>query len=248
MNFNRKKNSFIKSEFKKNGYVVLKKIFDKDRVKNIKKKLFIYLNKKKKKLNKREIHFAKNTDIINSIHNLKWPYIKNIKNNKKIYQIVKLLLDNNFKSFGAEVFAKPAKIGMAVPIHQDNFYWNISNSKGITIWIALNDSSKKNGALFYYKKSQKLGLLDHTVSFALGSSQKVKNLKVLKKYKKISPKLKAGDVLIHHCLVVHGSNKNKSNNNRVGLTLRYIGKNSKVDKKAKIKYERQLNKQFKFLN
>ena len=75
---------------------------------------------------------------------------------------------------------------MEVPIHQDNFYWNLNNSKGLTVWIALDKCTKKNGALFYFAKSQKIGLLKHKPSYAPGSSQVLKNKRILKKfYKKL---------------------------------------------------------------
>ena len=41
------------------------------------------------------------------------------------------------------------------------------------------------------------------------------------------PILNAGDILIHHCLVVHGSMRNLSDKDRTGLTMRYIGKSTK---------------------
>ena len=58
----------------------------------------------------------------------------------------------------------------------------------------------------------------------------------------ITPKINIGDCIIHHCLAVHGSYKNTSSKSRRGLTVRYIGKSSKIDKKKKKKYELQLKK------
>ena len=72
----------------------------------------------------------------------------------------------------------------------------------------------------------------------------IKNKKILKKFKKITPNLNIGDVLIHHCLIIHGSQKNRSNKDRAGLTMRYIGKSSCIDKTGKKKYEKNLKKQF----
>ena len=134
---------------------------------------------------------------------------------------------------------------MAVPIHQDNFFWNLNNSKGLTVWIALDKCTKKNGAIFYFKKSQQKGLIGHKPSYVPGTSQEIKNKKILKKFKKISPELNKGDLLIHHCLVIHGSKKNTSRKSRVGLTMRYIGKSSKINNSAKKKYEKNLKKQLK---
>ena len=82
-------------------------------------------------------------------------------------------MNDKLSNFGAEVFAKPAVVGMSVPIHQDNYYWNLNNAKGVTVWIALDKSTKKNGALFYYKSSHKLRLLKHKNSYTPGSSQKI---------------------------------------------------------------------------
>ena len=69
---------------------------------------------------------------------------------------------------------------MAVPIHQDNYFWNINNSKGLTVWIALDKCTKKNGALFYFTKSQLKGLLSHKPSFCtrhITSFEKHENFK-----------------------------------------------------------------------
>ncbi len=233
----------LKKNFDKNGFVTINNFFNKTKIKNLKKNLFNFIEKNEKNSKKKQIHYAKGSKKINSIHNLKWPYIKKLRDNKNLRKIVEKLISDKLKNFGAEVFAKPPKVGLAVPIHQDNYYWNVDNSKGVTIWLALDKCTKKNGALFYYSKSQKLGILKHKSSFVPGSSQTLNDLKVLKKFKKTTPALNIGDILIHHCLVIHGSDKNNSNRSRVGLTVRYIGKSSKINQSAKLRYEKSLKKQ-----
>ena len=121
MMLNNKKLEKIKNSFDTNGYITLRNFFEKKKIKSVKKNLFHFLNKQKLKLKKREIHFAKNSELINSVHHLKWPYVKKFRKNRRIVKIVEYLLNENIKSFGAEVFAKPAKVGMEVPIHQDNY-------------------------------------------------------------------------------------------------------------------------------
>lgn len=236
----------IKKTFQKEGFVIINNVFPKKKIKLVKKRLFDFLKKKKASLGKRKIHFANNSKLINSVHHLNWGYVKKVRRNKKIVNIVKVLLNEKIKDFGAEVFAKPAKVGMRVPIHQDNFYWNLDKAKGLTVWIALDKCRKKNGAIFYYRNSQKLGLLDHRSSYAPGSSQVLKDKKILKKFKKVTPELDPGDILIHDCLIIHGSNKNISKKDRTGLTMRYIAKSSKINKAAKHKYEKALKKQINY--
>ena len=145
----------------------------------------------------------------------------------------------------SELFAKPAKYGLPTPIHQDNYYWCFKNSNALTVWIALDKVSKSNGGICYYEKSHSLGLLKHVPSYAKGSSQKISNKKILKRCKKVFPNLYPGDALIHHSLIAHGSGRNMSNFSRRGLTLQYKAKNSKIDKKLKMNYEKQLKKQIK---
>ena len=143
----------------------------------------------------------------------------------------------------AEYFAKPARIGLYSPVHQDNFYWNVKNNNALTIWVALNSSSKKNGGVFYYDKSHKIGLLNHTNSFAKGSSQKIKNEKILQNYQKSFPTLKPGDALIHHVLVAHGSMNNKSSKPRKGVTFQFKDKSAQYDLKKIKLYKRNLKLQ-----
>ena len=55
-------------------------------------------------------------------------------------------------------------------------------------------------------------------------------------------------MLIHHCLIVHGSNANKSSKSRKGFTIQYKDKNSKYNKKLLINYKKNLSKQLKARN
>ena len=144
---------------------------------------------------------------------------------------------------------KPKKTGKSSPVHQDNFYWNIKDNKALNVWIACTNSSKKNGGVFYFEKSHKKGVLKHVPSFAKGSSQKIKNQKMLiKKYKRVLPQLNKGDALFHHCEIAHGSSANKSLTSRIGLTFQFKDKDSKYDKKLIKKYEKKLLYQVKQRN
>ena len=114
-------------------------------------------------------------------------YVKNIKKNKKLINIIENLFSEKIVDMGSELFAKPSRKGLsASPYHQDNFYFCLDNAKAVTVWIALEKANKLNGGVEYFMGSHKGKLLKHIPSYAPGSSQKVKNLNILKKYKKIS--------------------------------------------------------------
>ena len=46
-------------------------------------------------------------------------------------------------------------------------------------------------------------------------------------FKKVFPNLKPGDAIVHNPEIIHGSYKNNSNEDRIGLVLSFKGKNSK---------------------
>ena len=88
-----------------------------------------------------------------------------------------MLFANLYNSRACELFTKPSKIGLAAPIHQDNYYWAVKGSNALTLWIALEASKRNNGCVHYYDGSHEYGILDHEPSFAKGSSQKVSDIK-----------------------------------------------------------------------
>ena len=233
----------FKKRYDDKGYVVVRNFLDKKKVSEIKLDLINFALKNAKKFKKGEINFTPSKEI-NSLHNLKdWRWGKKLQKNRILRKICTTLINEKIEDFGAELFSKPAKNGMPAPIHQDNFYWCVDGSNALTVWIALEDSGKKNGGIFYYDGTHKLGVLEHKPSFAPGSSQTIKYMDGMKFFKKTLPELKAGDCIIHHSCSVHGSGANKSNFSRTGLTIRYKSASSKIDLDKKNSYLKSLNKQ-----
>ena len=236
--------------YQKNGWIKIRSFIKPYEIKEIRNKIDNFLKKKYDKYDARFINFVNNEkkpENINSFHKLddcKW--IRDFSQKKKLKTIVKKLLKTNFfKLRQAEYFAKPKKKGLSAPDHQDNFFWNLNDSNAITFWIALTDSNKKNGGIYYFNSSHNYGVLNHKKSYMKGTSQTVKDKKFLKKFSISCPSLKKGDALIHHSLIVHGSKKNKSNHSRKGITFQYIKNSAKIDLKKKIKYEKKLFEQIK---
>ena len=234
--------------FNDNGWVKIRNFSTKSEINEIKKKINQFLRKNYKQYSGRDINFLSNKKDwknINSFHKLHdCNFIQKFSKKKKIELLVKNFLNTKeIRLRASELFAKPKKYGLDVPIHQDNFYWCIKDAKALTMWIALEKTNKKNGGVFYFDKSHKLGLFKHVPSYKKGSSQMIKKNLKLKKLKKSYPSLNPGDCLIHHSLMVHGSNKNHSSNSRKGITFQFVNFYSKVDTIRKKKYEKSLKKQ-----
>ena len=240
----------IKKEFNLNGFVILRKIFSRKAI----SKILAEIEKIKLKsirIKNPHLHYTDDKKI-NTIHDIN-KYIKkgpvlNFSRKKEIVDILNYILNEKTKVRNIEFFLKPKKTGMKSPFHQDNYYWNFSNKKAVNLWIACSDSNINNGGVCYYVRSHKLGLIKHEISYAPGSSQKISN-KYLKKInlKKFYPSLKAGDCIIHHCEVVHGSNSNRSNKDRIGFVIGYKSIKAKIDKIKLYKYKKIVNKNIAFL-
>ena len=239
-----------KKEFYENGYCVVKNAFSKKTISILKTEI----SKIKKPITKKFKNLTKDKKI-NTAHHLDRFLKKNntlvkFSQDKNLKKIVRHILKKKVKVRNIELFLKPKKTGMMSPFHQDNYYWNINNNNNsLNIWLACTESNSKNGAVCYIKKSHKLGILDHEVSFVAGNSQKIPD-KVIKKIslQRVTPKLNPGDFIIHHSAVIHGSKKNISNKNREGLVISYKTADAKVNKKKLLIYRKKEKESLKKLN
>jgi ectoine hydroxylase-related dioxygenase (phytanoyl-CoA dioxygenase family) len=242
--------NLLKNHYKEKGWVLYKDLFSSNKINIVKVIIDNFLKKQVEETEKktRKINFIdeKNKDVgsINSFHELaKCDEIKSLANEKKILDIVEVFLSSKPEFRCCELFAKPAKIGLPSPDHQDNYYWGVKGSNALTVWIALDKSTKNNGCLHYYDGSHKFGILKHEASYAMGSSQKIYDKQFLKNFKVSYPELNPGDALIHHSLVVHGSSGNLSENNRKGWTIQFKDNLATYDDNQIKLYEQSLQKQ-----
>jgi ectoine hydroxylase-related dioxygenase (phytanoyl-CoA dioxygenase family) len=231
------------------GWVRIRNFISKKEAKFVKSLIEEFLAKQLNKFNSRNVNFANNKKEINSInsfHNLgNHPWIKKFSRKMKVKKFTDSLLGSQSEYKASELFAKPAKIGLPSPDHQDNYYWNVIGGNALTIWVALDKVSNKNGGLYYYEKSHKYGVFEHKPSFAKGSSQTIRNKKILKRFNKVTPSLNLGDALIHSSLIIHGSEANLSNLNRKGWTLQFKDIVSKYDYISIKRYLKNLKNQIK---
>lgn len=248
-NFNYNK---IISTYNKDGFVKVNKILDKDQLHSFKQEVDRICKILVKKYKAPYVNLTKDKKV-NTAHNLNKIFPKSILSNIKSYPFFKIFLkrifNDDFILRNVEIFAKPKSTGLAAPIHQDNYYWNVIDKKAVNVWISMNVANKSNGGLFYLKESHKLGLLEHQLSNVKGTSQEISK-DILNKllFKKISPSLNPGDCLIHHCEVIHGSNKNISKKDRTAVVLSFKAKNSKYDKNKLEIYKAKLNRILKKIN
>lgn len=177
---------------------------------------------------------------VNSIHALHhYPFFAELLHGLSMRNLASVYLGESVRPQAAELFAKPAKVGLPSPWHQDNAYWCLSPPVGVTIWIALDRCDVDNGALMYICGSHRVGALPHDPSYVPGSSLGIATAH-LPGDERVIPWLQPGDALLHHCLTVHGSLANTSERARCGVTLQYAGSSTTVDQEARHHYTQSL--------
>ncbi len=219
--------------YQKNGYVTPSwtlpdKILDK-LIQNINEIIDINSDIRPEQLVCPHINGGTNKELKNPNHN----FFLNLAYNEKIIKMISQLIGNNIILWGSQIFCKPAKDGMEVPMHQDSHYWPIKPMSTCSLWIAADESTKINGCLSvipgsHSKKIYKHKIIGNNTALDLGISQKdMQN----KKIKYIT--LKSGQMSLHHSNIIHGSEKNNSPHRRAGIVYRYMSSNSTFERNSK---------------
>ena len=139
------------------------------------------------------------------------------------------LSDGNIGMFSTHYFNKlPGPNGIATLWHADGLYWPLEPMEVLTLWVAVDRSDRENGCLRVVKGTH---IGNHTLKPDLSIKntlgQSTHTDEEIEREKVVDLELNPGDVSIHHANIVHGSEANKSNRRRCGLTIRYISTRTK---------------------
>jgi ectoine hydroxylase-related dioxygenase (phytanoyl-CoA dioxygenase family) len=126
------------------------------------------------------------------------------------------LLDGPVRFWHDQLFCKPAHHGGVVAWHQDYSYWTRTQPMAhLTCWIALDDSTRDNGCLYYVPGSHKWNLLPITgLAGDMNEIMTVLDEEQKQAFRPVPVELKRGQCSFHHPLTVHGSYENRSDRPR----------------------------------
>lgn len=237
----------LKNDFDINGYIKCHSSdinFNTDEMMNI---AFDFIDQFSKSPNCRVRDINIVDGQVNSFHRLhECDALMKIYRESGILDLCATLLNDDVEIRAAELFAKPGKVGLKVPFHQDNFLWCLEQGKALTVWIACKPVSVLNGGITYAVGSHKFKTVNHVPSNHPGTSQMISPEyfeKIALNCDFITPSLNKGDFLIHHSELLHGSDANQSIYPRHGLTIQVKAKNDKYDLNKLKAYEDSLQDQ-----
>lgn len=144
---------------------------------------------------------------------------------KEALDVVESFIGPDIALFSSHFICKPPGVGRAVPWHEDSAYWKglIEPSDVITIWLALDDSTRENGCMRVIPQTHGHGFSEYETvdreKFVFGARIKADQFD---ESKAVDLELRPGEFHLHHAKLIHGSNANTSPKRRCGYTMRYM--------------------------
>jgi len=151
------------------------------------------------------------------------PWMDQLVRHPAILDAVEDVLGPNLFCWGSQFFAKDAGDPAYVSWHQDGTYWGLSSPDVVTAWVALTPSLPENGCMRVVPGTHKRQV-PHEDTFAesnlLSRGQEI--AVEVDNAKAVDVVLQPGQMSLHHVLIFHGSEQNRSNIRRVGFAIRYV--------------------------
>ena len=125
--------------------------------------------------------------------------------------------------WNSSFFTKEASSAGYVSWHQDATYWGLSEPDVVTAWVGFTDSTPRNGNMQVVPGSHRHPVR-HVDTFhpdnLLSRGQEI--AVEVDEREAVDIVLAAGEMSLHHVLLVHGSRPNTSGDRRVGFAIRYV--------------------------
>jgi non-heme Fe2+,alpha-ketoglutarate-dependent halogenase len=142
----------------------------------------------------------------------------------KILDAVEDVIGPDILCWSTTFFTKEAHSPSFVSWHQDATYWGLSTNDVITAWVAFADAPVESGAMKFWPGSHLRNQIEHRDTFAadnlLTRGQEIAvDVPV---GEGVDVPLEAGEMSLHHVLLVHGSGPNTTADRRIGYAIRYI--------------------------
>ena len=155
------------------------------------------------------------------------PIFDKVCHNSKILDAVESIIGKDILVGGTTLFIKDPDNKGFVSWHQDAKYIGFEPHNWVTAWLAVTDANEENGCMRMWSGNHKEKIQEHKDTFnesnLLTRGQTVQNVPL---EKTIPNELKAGQLSLHHPMIVHGSTPNRSNSRRIGFVIQsYIGAN-----------------------
>ena len=151
------------------------------------------------------------------------PWADQIIRHPRILDAVEQVIGPNIFCWGSQFFSKDAGDNAYVSWHQDGNYWGLSSIDVVTAWVALTPSTLASGCMNVVPGTQDRHV-QHIDTYAEDNLlSRGQEIAVTVLPEEVVPiELQPGQMSLHHVMIFHGSEPNKSDHPRVGFAIRYV--------------------------
>ena len=143
-----------------------------------------------------------------------------IVHHDEILDAVECLIGPDIILTNTVLFIKEPNSLHHVTYHQDATYMGLEPQESLTAWIALTESTRKNGCVRMIQGSHLLDIQQHIDTFGedniLTRGQEIENID---EERALDIELEPGQMSLHHARTIHGSRPNKTAARRIGMAL-----------------------------
>lgn len=154
---------------------------------------------------------------------LLFPELWDLVRDPRILDPLERILGPDIFCIGSSTIEKEPHSDDYVAWHQDATFWGMDQLNGATAWLALTPSSRLSGCVQVLPGTHQKQLQHDAPGDPLnmlGAREKVRDLPNLDGA--VALELAPGQMSLHHPLILHGSEPNRSDQPRIGLAVRYF--------------------------
>jgi ectoine hydroxylase-related dioxygenase (phytanoyl-CoA dioxygenase family) len=230
----------LKKEFWKNGYVVIRNVFQKSEMDHLRDACHRY-DQFNAKIDELTEAISKGqrpsfSTIINHNSTDTRDILSKVARKKLIMDSLDFIFDDTSYAFHNKIIAKPAGM-VGFSYHQDYAYWYHTGClypMTASTFCAIDKSTTENGCLKFIPESHKLGRQDH-INFGTHPGdrgmERARLEIVIQRLGEKYIELDSGDVCIFHGNLIHGSDDNTSERDRLALVATYNFKTNNLYQK-----------------
>jgi len=151
------------------------------------------------------------------------PWMEKVVRHPAILDAVESIVGPDILCWSSRFFIKDPGDGGFVSWHQDVTYWGLDVSENIlTAWIALTPATRENGVMKVIPGTHHK-VVQHREGVASNMLLRGQEVAVeVDEKQAVFMELAAGEMSLHHGLMFHGSEDNRSQTRRVGFAVRYM--------------------------
>ena len=241
--------SSLKPDFDDTGYVIVTSFLDAEEVKELQLEINRFIEENVRYLPE-EVVYYEDKDNLSTLKQIQKiyeydDYFMQLASKDKVVGLAKDLLGGAVTLQNMQYFNKIPHMGRATPAHQDGYYFMITPQNAVTMWLSLGQVDASNGAVCYIPGSHKKGIRPHGRTGSLGFSQGITDWSKEDDLACVQMEANAGDMLVHHSLMIHRANNNKSERDRKSIGFIFYRDDVEIDQKARVAYQEKLDRSLK---